>query len=885
MKPKSALLALVLVAAFLMPGFSAGSPDGPSETTPRVEPLEARIALPEDNATYKAGSPVTFIGWSHALDDGTFAGFIWVFFKDGTYLMNVSSLDEPLTMPLNDPATYRVVLHVYNQTGGEATYEIQVKVVNSPYEPPVPIMSFPEENQTFNDDRESYFFNGSDSYDPDGSTILYYYWYGFDGWWMGDVKEHTVWQRLPAGRYFQTLSLKGGSGLWNTTIRHFNVEYSGNNTPPVAIINAPQNNETFPVNTSVKFSSSASYDPDGSIVNRTWRISLWPTLLKTIVDEVNFTYVFPLEGSYRIELFVTDDGGKERSTWMNVQIGGENRAPVANIISPEAGSTHLAGDPVEFSSEGSFDPDGDELSYLWNFGDGATSGDANPVHYYFSAGEQVVTLTVRDPAGLSGSATLSILVAARPQNLTATIVSPENGARYTTSEDVAFSAEARSNLPAPDFTYTWDFGDGETGSGRSLTHVYSAAGNYSILLSVSDGAGQASAMCDIVIDAPAQNRAPVAIIAVADDYQNLTFPVNYAIQFFGNGSYDPDGSPLAFTWSIGDSVAGNGSALNRSFSSPGDLTVTLEVSDGSLSGTASVVIRIYQQSSPEISVPPGQKDVRFGNGALSVPAGKGVRFEGAGSTGAVPLRTSWDFGDGTEGTGLSVTHAYARPGTYQVAYTVKDSYGTSTVRLQVNVRAPPRTIAAPPSNLPWAVAAVAVLAVVGFAAFIAGTEIGMGLLFPLMIYLYSKISKDEILDNFLRGRISGYIVANPGDHYTSIRDALDLSNGALAFHLRKLESEGVIKARADGVYKRFYPAEMRVPEPNGGSLTQVQRIVFDKILETPGISQKDIAGILNVSGQTVAYHAEALVRKGRIRRERAGLSVRYYPEETSFEDA
>jgi PKD repeat protein/predicted transcriptional regulator len=713
---------------------------------------------------------------------------------------------------------------------------------------------------------------------------LYYYWYGFDGYWMGPVTEHTVWNRLPAGRYLQTLSVQGNSGLWNTTIRHFNVEYSGNNTPPVAIINDPQNNETFPVNTSVRFSSSDSYDPDGSIVSRTWRISLWSTLLKTIVDEVNFTYVFPLEGSYRIELFVTDDGGKERSAWMEVQIAGENRAPVANIIAPEAGSTHLVGDPVEFSSEGSFDPEGDELTYLWNFGDGATSGEANPVHYYFSAGEQIVTLKVQDPAGLSASATLSILLAVPAQNLTAAILSPENGARYNTSEAVSFSAEARSWLPAPDFTYTWDFGDGETGSGRFLTHTYSAAGNYSILLRVSDGAGQVSAMCDIVIDAPARNRAPVANIAVADDYQNLTFPVDYTIRFSGTGSYDPDGSPLAFAWFVGGSRAGNRSGMDRSFSSPGEQTVTLEVSDGSLSATASVVVNIYRQPSPEISVPPGQKDVRFAGGALSVPAGKGVRFESAVSAGPVPLRTYWDFGDGTEATGSSVTHSYPRPGTYQVACTVRDGYGDLTVRITVNVRATPTTITTSPAILPWAVLAVAILAVVGFAAFVAGTEIGMGLLIPLLIYLYSKIGKDEILDNFLRGRISGYIVANPGDHYTSIRDALDLSNGALAFHLRKLESEGVIKARADGVYKRFYPAEMRVPEPNGGSLTQVQRIVFDKILETPGISQKDIAGILNVSGQTVAYHAEALVRKGRIRRMRAGLSVRYYPEETSFED-
>jgi PKD repeat protein len=882
MKPTSALAALVIACTFLIPGFSAGSPFDTSDGVPRAEPLVAQIAVPYDNATYKAGCPVTFIGWSNSIEDGTFRNFIWVFYKDGTYLMNVSSLDEPLVMPLNDTATYRLVLHVYNQDGDEASNETQIKVIDSSYDPPVPIISFPAEDQTFNDDRESYFFNGSESYDPGGGPMMYYYWYGFDGYWMGWVTEHTIWNRLPAGRYLQTLSVQGFSGLWNTTIRHFNVEYSGNNTPPVAIINAPQNNETFPVNTSVLFSSASSYDPDGSIVNRTWRITFRGTLIATVIDQVNFTYQFPVEGSYRIELFVTDDGGKERSTWMEVQIGGQNRPPVANIITPEPGSTHQAGRPVDFSSEGSYDPEGRALEYMWSFGDGETSTAPGPAHVFASPGEYVVALTVRDPQGLTGSATVSVFIVKATAPLRVTLVAPANGSAFYTLAAIDFCATAESDLGKPEFRFVWDFGDGTTGEGAAATHAYAYPGAYSILLRVTDGANTVDTIIEISVRGE-QDRPPVAAISVMDDRENLTFPVNASIEFSGNGSYDPEGRPLTYRWAVRGEAAGTGREMTRSFPLPGDYLVMLEVSDGALNATAFVGIHIYELVRPRIVVPAGQRDVRMVAGVLEAPPGHVVRLEGFGGT-AYSTYT-WDFGDGTVDAGRAVSHRYRSPGRYNITCVVQDGLWKQTLSLRAHVRAAPRTVETGSPALAWALAAGAVLLAVGLVGFLYGTELGLGLLFPLFVFLYSKISRDEILDNFLRGRISGYIVANPGDNYSSIRDSLNLSNGVTAFHLRKLLAEGVIKARADGVYKRFYPAEMRVPEPNGGSLSQVQSMVFDKILETPGISQKDIAGVLNVSSQVIGYHAEALVRKGRVRRERRGITVRYYAEETTFEEA
>ncbi len=83
--------------------------------------------------------------------------------------------------------------------------------------------------------------------------------------------------------------------------------------------------------------------------------------------------------------------------------------PVAKAsASPTSGPAPL---DVNFSSSGSYDPDADPITYSWNFGDGATSINPNPVHQYASNGTYVATLTVSDPGGATGSSSVTITVA------------------------------------------------------------------------------------------------------------------------------------------------------------------------------------------------------------------------------------------------------------------------------------------------------------------------------------------------------------------------------------------------------------------------------------------------------------------------------------------
>ena len=242
-----------------------------------------------------------------------------------------------------------------------------------------------------------------------------------------------------------------------------------------------------------------------------------------------------------------------------------NQTPIAYAGGPYNGVRNVA---IGFAGGGSSDPDGDGLTYAWDFGDGATGTGVAPIHAYTTLGTFSVTLTVNDGHADSAPTTASVTIANRAP--AANAGGPYNGVRNMA---IAFDGNGSSDPDADALTYAWDFGDGSTGTGAAPTHAYATVGSFTATLVVNDGhAGSAPATpasVTIINQAPAANA--------GGPYTGVR---NTAITFTGNGSSDPDSDTLTYAWDFGDGSTGTGVAPTHAYATVGSFTVTLIVNDG-----------------------------------------------------------------------------------------------------------------------------------------------------------------------------------------------------------------------------------------------------------------------------------------------------------------
>ncbi len=150
-------------------------------------------------------------------------------------------------------------------------------------------------------------------------------------------------------------------------------------------------------------------------------------------------------------------------------------------------SSTVVNNPLQLNSDSSLSPEGNIVSYLWDFGDGTTSEEANPIHSYTSANTYNISLKITDDLGSSHTSIKEVIITDVNQIPIAVANGPYTGSVDST---ITFSKQGSNDPGGSIIAYFWSFGDGNTSLLANPTHVYSEAGEFDVTLTIADGNGK-----------------------------------------------------------------------------------------------------------------------------------------------------------------------------------------------------------------------------------------------------------------------------------------------------------------------------------------------------------------------------------------------------------
>ncbi len=602
-----------------------------------------RPPVAEANGPYAGnqGAPIAFSSAGSSDPEGQALAYLWTF-GDGT----TSTAANP-SHAYTPGGTFNVTLRV-TDPGGLFSEDTATATVNRP-----PVA---EANGPYAGNQGAPIaFSSAGSSDPEGQALAYLWTFG-DG--TTSTAANPSHAYTPGGTFTVTLRVTDPGGLFSEDTATATV-----NRPPVADANGPYaGNEGQPI----VFSSAGSSDPEGQALTYLWTFGDGATS-----TAANPSHTYVTGGTFNVTLRVTDPGGLFTEDATQAAVG---RTPVANANGPYTGNE---GQPIAFSSAGSGDPDGQQITYLWTFGDGATSTAANPSHTYVTGGTFTVTLRVTDPDNLFAEDTAQARVNRTPA---AEANGPYSG---NPGAPIAFSSAGSSDPDGDGLTYRWSFGDGATSTQANPSHAYAAGGTYTVTLRVTDPGG-------LFNEDTAQavvNRPPVA-------EANGPYAGNQgaAISFSSTGSSDPDGQALTYLWTFGDGTTSTAANPTHSYTPGGSFIATLRVTDAG---------GLFAEDTAPVAV--NRPPVADAGPALyTTDRGVPASFSSAGSSDpdGDPLTYLWEFGDGTTSTQANPTHIYTAGGAFTVNLRVRDPgglTGTDLAAMSVNDLA----VTAPATGAVW----------------------------------------------------------------------------------------------------------------------------------------------------------------------------------------
>ena len=563
--------------------------------------------------------------------------------------------------------SYTVTLTVTDNDGATDSDTASVAVVSSP---PSAVAGGPYTG----DEGGLILLDGSGSSDAGGSVVLYQWDCTSDGSYEVSSSQPLgqACSYEDEGNYTVTLQVTDDDGDSSVAVATIAVA----NVAPTLV--GPAGPSTGDEGSSMNWTVTATDPGVNDVLSYSWDFGDGESSTGTAV-----THTYLQDGTYTVTVTVNDgDGGTDVST-VQVVIG--NLPPSLTVWTIPIASDE--GQLLNFTAEATDPGVLDVLSYSWDFGDGSNGETGDIVNYAFADdGTFTITLTVTDDGGLTDTVSTVINVA----NVDPTITSMTGDLSGSEAEVLSWAATATDPGVLDVLTYSWDFGDGNTGTGQSVSNAYVNEGTYIIVLTVTDGDGgidTESISVDVINEAPMVTNLDTP---GGDEGVSL----NMSVTATDVGVNDT----LSYLWDFGDGTFATGDVVTKSFDDDGTYSVVVTVTDDGGEFTVQsqdvAITNVAPVITSMVSLPTATPDEGSSIDLEATATDQGIAD--------IPdLIYTWDFGDGSPtDTGSDSEYTYPDDGTFIITLTVDDQDGgvtTQTMTITV-LNVDPVISTSPPVN-------------------------------------------------------------------------------------------------------------------------------------------------------------------------------------------
>jgi gliding motility-associated-like protein len=577
---------------------------------------QARLAAQQVQCSFSAsalyGCPPLVVNFQDA-SSGSPTTHFWDFDNGGA---GNSTIANP-TFTFVNPGTYNVKHVVSNGTSTDSCF-VQIKV----FIPPTVNFTSPNPTGCIFPCHNVSLINLST---PGESPILEYVWDFGDGTLPVSVlppQSNTTHCYNQTGTFNVTLVVRD-SNTCQISKGVSNFVNIGNN-PSASATAAPTQSCISP--TLINFTGSGT-SPNGG-VSYQWFFGNGGNSIQQNPSQVFFN------GIYDPILVVSDALGCQDTAFTHVEITSVNAGfTVAN--------TNVCRNvPIQFTDTSNF-----AATWFWEFGDGTTSNQQNPLHTYTTNGTYTVKLTVSINGCVDTETKTAYVIVTDPVQFT---FSADDSSDCYAPFDVNFTSNTTSGATS----YLWNFGDSTTSTQANPSHTYTSEGSFSVSLSVTNASGCVNTkVYSNYINVHVIN----AVFAVDSDNGCTPLTVHFTNSSTSNVAI------TGYQWYFGDGTGSTQINPTHVYNTGGVFEPILIITnaDGCKDTAVGGLINVGGTGNPDfLAIPLVQcvnQTVSFFNQTTGAPQGT-VYF--------------WEFGDGTTSNLTNPTHEYSDTGYYDIKLTV-----------------------------------------------------------------------------------------------------------------------------------------------------------------------------------------------------------------------